>query len=429
MPQQRRTAASLEGGRAEHDLVLDRFEAAWQRGTPPVIAGFLPVSDAPRRDLLLELVKIDLEYRWRRDDGRAARNGPFLEAYIDQLPELGRLSRLDIDLIGEEYRVRQRWGDQPGHDEYARRFPRQGPRLGAFLKQIDDELKSELATPDLRAGRRRSDRVDRSLLRKRPAPRCPHCRQAFDFPAELKPQEFACPACGGTFSVESLSTSSELTVEPPFARLGRYELGDLLGMGAFGSVWRARDVELARDVALKLPRRGQLMGPEQEERFLREARSAARLQHAGIVAIHDVGRDQNTLFIVSELVQGVTLAEWLQHHRPGFGEIAELAAHIADALEFAHQRGVVHRDVKPSNITLQASAAPNVECDSQHSQFDIHHSTLATPFVPRLMDFGLALRNAAEITMTLDGQVLGTPAYMSPEQLRNLHAVDGRSDL
>jgi len=148
------------------------------------------------------------------------------------------------------------------------------------------------------------------------------------------------------------------------------------------------------------------LGPAEEERFLREARSAARLHHPGIVAIHDVGRDRDTLYIVSELVQGVSLAEWLSHRRPSFLEASEMVSRVADALDFAHQHGVVHRDVKPSNIMLEKSE------DSV-----------------KLMDFGLALRNASEVTMTLAGQVLGTPAYISPEQLRNPHDVDGRSDL
>src|SRR5205085_134447 len=127
---------------------------------------------------------------------------------------------------------------------------------------------------------------------------------------------------------------------PAPRRLGRYELISLLGTGAFGSVWRARDTELARDVAVKLPRSGQLSSPSDEERFLREARAAAQLHHAGIVAIHDVGRDRDTLYIVSELVDGMSLAQWLQRGWLSFAQAAELIARVADALDYAHRQGV-----------------------------------------------------------------------------------------
>ena len=110
--------------------------------------------------------------------------------------------------------------------------------------------------------------------------------------------------------------------------------------------------------------------------------------------------------LVSEFIQGTTLAEWLSAKRFSFSRAAELIAEVADALQYAHERGVVHRDLKPSNIMLDLEGRPH------------------------LMDFGLAKRAADEITMTLEGQVLGTPAYMSPEQARGeMHRVDARGDI
>ena len=161
---------------------------------------------------------------------------------------------------------------------------------------------------------------------------------------------------------------------------------------------------------MKLLRDGRFTEPIEEERFLREARSAAQLHHPGIVAVHDVGRDHETLYIVSELVRGPSLMERLRRERLSFRESADLIGQVSDALDYAHRQGVIHRDVKPSNILLEESGA-------------------AGRVAPRLMDFGLALRDAGEVTMTVDGQVLGTPAYMSPEQVRDPHAVDGRSDV
>jgi WD40 repeat protein len=155
-----------------------------------------------------------------------------------------------------------------------------------------------------------------------------------------------------------------------------------------------------------VPRAGNLAGVEDLDRFLREARSAAQLRHPSIVTVHEVAQHDGLPYLVSDLVRGVTLADLLSARRPGFREAAELAATVADALHYAHERGVVHRDVKPSNIMIAEDGTPCV------------------------MDFGLAKREAGEITMTIEGQVLGTPAYMSPEQARGeSHAVDGRSDV
>jgi tetratricopeptide (TPR) repeat protein len=174
-----------------------------------------------------------------------------------------------------------------------------------------------------------------------------------------------------------------------------------------GSVYKARDEALDRVVALKLPRAGELAaaGPERD-RFLREARSAAQLRHASIVSVHEVGEEGGLPYLVSEFVEGVTLADVLSAKRLSAQEAARLLADVADALHFAHEHGVVHRDVKPSNIMVGPDGRPQV------------------------MDFGMAKRDAGETTMTVEGQVLGTPAYMAPEQARGeAHAVDGRADV
>src|SRR5262249_53427595 len=161
-----------------------------------------------------------------------------------------------------------------------------------------------------------------------------------------------------------------------------------------------------RTVAVKVPRAGHLAGPADLDRFLREARSAAQLRHPSIVPIHEAGTADGVPYLVSDFVQGVTLTDLLSARRPGFRAAAEPVAAVAEALQYAHEQGVVHRDVKPSNILIGADGSPHV------------------------MDFGLARRDAGEVTMTVEGQVLGTPAYMPPEQARGEgHAVDGRGDV
>jgi WD40 repeat protein len=234
--------------------------------------------------------------------------------------------------------------------------------------------------------------------------RCPHCRNPIEL-AGLPAGEVVCRSCGSTFRLEWGSTTHWSRRDGP-RRLGRFELIEPVGVGAFGTVYKARDPSLDRIVAIKVPCTGNLSAAEDRDRFLREARSVAQLRHPGIVPVHEVGQHEDVPFLVSDFVRGVTLSDLLTARRPSFREAASLVAEVADALQYAHEQGVIHRDVKPSNILLDDAGRPH------------------------LMDFGLAKRDAGETTMTLDGQVLGTPAYMSPEQARGEgHRVDGRSDV
>ncbi len=189
--------------------------------------------------------------------------------------------------------------------------------------------------------------------------------------------------------------------------LGRFELLEQVGVGSFGYVFRARDTELGRLVAIKIPRAGHLASQEDAARFLREARSAAQLKHPGIITIHETGQaEDGTFYLVEEFVQGTTLSVRLAAGPVPFPDAAVLIAAICDALDCAHRHGVIHRDIKPANILLDAEGRPH------------------------LMDFGLAKREADETVVTQDGQVLGTPAYMSPEQARGeSHRVDVRTDI
>jgi serine/threonine protein kinase len=179
---------------------------------------------------------------------------------------------------------------------------------------------------------------------------------------------------------------------------GRYRLDELIAEGGFARVYRAYDKDLQRTVAIKVPKPSKL---ESTEAFLAEARRAARLKHDGIVPVHDVGIDGDTVFIVSEYLEGGSLADHLSRGKLDPGDAVRWVAQIADALEYAHLNGVIHRDIKPANIVID------------------HHGRA------KLTDFGIA--QSASKTGSF-APSLGTLRYMAPEQLQGTSA-DHRSDI
>lgn len=191
---------------------------------------------------------------------------------------------------------------------------------------------------------------------------------------------------------------------PTIGHVGRFVLRAELGEGASGRVFLSDDPVLERQVALKIPRLVDT-DPVRRQRFLREAKSAARLRHPAIAATFESGQSADQLYIVSEYVRGETLDRIMTAHRPEWRQSAEWVRRLAEALDYAHSEGVVHRDVKPGNIIV----------DDQQQ--------------PRLLDFGIAKSVAEDTGLTTEGNLLGTPFYMSPEQARgDVHAVGPRSD-
>ncbi len=201
---------------------------------------------------------------------------------------------------------------------------------------------------------------------------------------------------------------------PPGSRLGRYEIGELIGSGGMGQIFRARDCHLERDVAVKVLSRRWARHRQAVVRFEREARVVASLAHPSILSIFDVGTDHGLTYLVTELLHGEALSERIARCALGLPQAIEIGIAMAEALAVAHAKGVIHRDIKPSNVFLTADSGI------------------------RLLDFGLAQVQEIEAAadgdsptlslLTSPGAVLGTLDYMAPEQVRGL-PTDPRSDV
>src|SRR5579883_141838 len=343
--------------------LLYAFEQAWQAGGRPPIETLLarlpaddPAAESNHRHLLEELVKIDLEYRWRAaqtDDENDFPARPLLEDYLHRFPALGPLERLALELIGEEYRVRRIWGDRPEPETYYARFSTHAG-LPALLARIDAELSEQAAPSTLQ------------LMATGAAP----------VPAGAVPDG--------------------------------YEILGELGRGGMGVVYKARQLRLDRLVAIKMIRAGEEAVPTVLARFRTEAAAAARVQHPHVVQVYEVGEKNGQPFCVMEYVNGGSLARCLAGTPLEARAAGRLLETLARAVQSIHDHGILHRDLKPSNILLHFSTP-------QESTAVTSDSLQSPSCVPKISDFGLA-KPVESAGLTQTGAVLGTPSYMAPEQ-------------
>ena len=177
--------------------------------------------------------------------------------------------------------------------------------------------------------------------------RCPHCKGVIELQDGDTLLELTCPDCNSAFSLVDSDPHPPQGLES----IGHFQLVEQVGVGQFGAVWKARDLALDRMVAVKIPRNRQ-MGPMDVEVFLRDARVAAQLRHPNIVSVHEVGKHNSAIYIVSDLIQGLPLDQWAERHPLTIHHIVTLCNKIASALHYAHEEGVVHRDLKPSNVMI-----------------------------------------------------------------------------
>lgn len=205
----------------------------------------------------------------------------------------------------------------------------------------------------------------------------------------------------------------------PGDRIGRFEIKGTLGIGGHGIVFRAFDPQLEREVALKIPNINSALDKESQQRFLRESRAAAILSHPSIVPLFESGNIGPVHYIAYKYCPGSNLSEWNKLH--SFRSLPQLAAEViaqlADAVEHAHQRGVVHRDLKPSNLLLESEPGTGSPAPEQ------------LPSCLRITDFGLAKFTSDSSSLTRTRAIVGTPEYMSPEQAEGASNVGKSSDI
>ena len=287
------------------------------------------------------MVLFDLSHRWQTNNPKSA------EEYLNALPSLAKLPDAMLSLAVAEYTAKCKSGTKPDLDEFVSLFPDITQKLREVISKAGSStaIESSLATLDFRP----------------------------DFNSEVLLRN-------------------------------RYRLIRLLGEGAFGKVYLALDIELKRQVAIKVPKPERFVESQDFETYLAEAQTVASLEHPCIVPVYDTGRTpEGAVFIVSRFIEGETLESRLLSPI-SFEEAARILKAVAGALQYAHDRRLIHRDVKPANILLESSTH--------------------TPFVT---DFGLAIRNddyAKQLGLA------GTVAFMSPEQARgDGHRLDGRSDI
>jgi serine/threonine-protein kinase len=290
---------------------------------------------------------VEQRQRWQRGERVP------VEALLEKVPDLAGHVEAVLDLIYNEFLLREERGEVPPVAEYQQRFP-----------HLAEQLRIQFE-------------VDRALGPGPPGPRA-HPGDSASTPTTWRRPNSA-PA--------TLEGAPDAAVQVP-----GYEVLEELGRGGMGVVYKARQLGLKRLVALKMILAAEHAGPQQRARFRTEAEAVARCQHPNIVQIHDIGEHQGRPYFSLELVEGGSLEKRLVAHSFTAHQAARLIETLARAVQVAHRRGIVHRDLKPANILLTAEGEP------------------------KIADFGLAKCLEGDAGRTQSGAVLGTPSYMAPEQ-------------
>jgi serine/threonine-protein kinase len=418
------------GDTAAVEAVLGNFEDAWQSGAAPPIdtfaAGLAPAA-------LVELVKLDIEYRWRfKTRGGGPRS---LEDYARHFPALG--PQLSDELIQEEYRVRHRWGDQPGHGEYATRFAGQGQPLLDGLRAVDAELAAEFARLTPPAAVLVAQPVDpadsiATLVQMIDAYRLINPAQFTELTTELV-RRFTDPRALGRELLQrdwltAYQVNQLLLGRDAELRLGPYILLERLGEGGTGWVFKARHEIMHRLVAIKIFRRELVADAEVLGRFYREIQVVSQLAHPHVIHAYDAGPIDDRHVLVMEYAPGVDLSRLVKRSGPlPVAQAGDYVRQAALGLQYIHERGLVHRDVKPSNLLVtQGQGSPS---RSLVKVLDLGLSRLGR-VEPRVGPINRNVPGGSSGRLTPVGaMVMGTPDYLAPEQALDFHQADIRADV
>jgi serine/threonine protein kinase len=273
------------------------------------------------------------------------------------------------------------------------------PRIREFIGPEDEPFRHKLFCELLLV-----ELECRRLLGEQPTQES-YLREFPDFAAQIESVSFQYG--NGAFAAQPTGNNSadQAGENLPGAQVDHFQLLELLGEGAMGQAWKAWDMRLRRYVTIKLPH-DKSLSENDRRRFFRESEAAAQLSHPQLTAIHEVRRTGTSFYIVAKYVEGENLRDYVRGRQISYKDIAELCARVGDALQHAHDKGVVHRDLKPANIIVDPSGLPHV------------------------IDFGLAKFANVEHDLTMNGELLGTPAYMSPELASGRAAdADARTDI
>jgi len=348
------------------DELLSRLEAEWKERGDANLRKLVPEVGHPHRRLaLVTLIPVDQEYRWQSDDKKK------VEGYLEEWPELGEDDKAVVELVEAECVTRADLGDLPSADEIHTRFPK---LIGL---------------------------IDLGKLASGQKPTRNQVVHPQDSSSEAEPAD----------ETDLFSTTH---IEKVGENIGHYHLLTVLGEGGFGTVYLAEQQRpVKRRVALKVIKPG-MDSRQVIARFEAERQALAMMDHPNIAKVFDAGvTDTGRPYFVMELVQGEPITSYCDRHRLTIDERLELFVPICEAIQHAHQKGIIHRDIKPSNVLV------TIRDDSA---------------VPKIIDFGIAKAMAQPLTertlYTEQGQLIGTPAYMSPEQAEMTGLdIDTRSDV